>query len=196
MVAAEAQSFLQGVDAGVRGEQRLRVDAEKTLDRFCVELLMRQAALGIQTERICRRVNSRRLRGRGGSPVSPRRALEACFEGVQERLIPFSISAQDRASSFNGGENGGAGTVRTERVAGGMRASTTTHTSCRSGECAATMRAGAARFLRKRRVVFLGTRRPAEAAELSWCMQNSRERVEDGCRRTGGALGLRKLGQR
>ncbi len=79
MVAAEAQSFLQGVDAGVRGEQRLRVDAEKTLDRFCVELLMRQAALGIQTERICRRVNSRRLRGRGGSPLLPRRALEACF---------------------------------------------------------------------------------------------------------------------
>jgi hypothetical protein len=106
LVAAETQSFLQGVDASVGGEQRLRVDVEKALDPFCVELLMRQAALGVQTERICRRVNPRRLRGRSGSPLSPRRAIEVCFEGVQKRLIPFSISAQARASGFNSGENG------------------------------------------------------------------------------------------
>ncbi len=106
MVAAETQSFLQGADASVGGEQLLRVDAKKMMDPFCVELLMRQAALGVQTEQICRRVRPRRLQGRGGSPLSLRRTREFCFEEVQERLTPFSVGAQDRASGFNYGENG------------------------------------------------------------------------------------------
>ena len=143
----------------------------------------------------------------GGADVRCRRAgraRPASRESRNVRSLSRSARRIERAASTDartvriGGDARGAGTVRTDRVAGKIRASTTIRTSCRlgAGESAATVRAESIRFLRKRRVVFLGTRRPAEAAELSCCMHSSRKRDEGGCRRTGEVRASRRRGQR
>ncbi len=97
MNAAETQSLLQGEDARVGSVQRLPVDVKKTLDPFCVQLLMRQASLGVQSDRVCRWVELQWLPGEEWKSAVAAQGARGQIRGSPGAADPFLVR---RARSY------------------------------------------------------------------------------------------------